>query len=96
MAAPLSVVTTGGGMSNQRLLKTIAGAGGGDEKDIQKSCCVLRKKGRSFAAVVLLKIKDVSLSLNDHKSIQLLYFSLMFVFQASYYSHKIFVTCEEI
>lgn len=83
MAAPLSVVTTGGGVSNQRLLKTIAGAGGGDEKDIQKSCCVRRKKGRSFAAFVLLEINDISLSLNEQKSIQLPYFSLLFAFQAS-------------
>lgn len=65
MAAPLSVVTTGGVVSNQRLVKTIAGAGGGDDKDTQKSCWVLKKKGRSlFAAVVSLEdkeIKDVNL-----------------------------------
>lgn len=45
MAAPLSVATTGGGVSNQRLLKTIAGAVGGHQKDIQKSRWILRKKG---------------------------------------------------
>lgn len=58
MVASLSVVTTGGGVSNQRLLKTMAG-GGGRER-YSKVMLVSQQKGKSlFAAFISLRYVEI-------------------------------------